>query len=430
MGLLSRRRRWALAVLLLLAITAGLAACGGSDNSNTTGSTTKAASGPTTITWWDYFGYSPEGNNAINGMIAAYEKSHPGVKIKRTSYAYPDFFTKFNQTVATNHTPDIAAMDAGQIPSYAAQGALQDMTKYVSNWPVKSQFFPQVLDQVTVQDKTYGVPFRSNSIVLWYNKDLFKQAGISTPPQTWDELRADAKKLTNGQHSGICFPATKDEVGAFMFESFLWQSGSDLQKIGDPASVNALNYVNTLVNVDKSAPKSVLQWSWDDIAAQFTSGKCATMMNGPWVYGAVDSGKKVKNWGVAKLPTGPAGGSAPLGGEAWVIGKSAKNPDAVWKLIQWLSDNNNSFKPIMSGLQSFIVRKDQQGLAGADWSSIVPVVSEQVKIARARSAYGTNYNQISTAVQNMEQAVLTGQTPAKDAASQASGQIKPLLPQG
>jgi ABC-type glycerol-3-phosphate transport system substrate-binding protein len=154
------------------------------------------------------------------------------------------------------------------------------------------------------------------------------------------------------------------------------------------------------------------------------------MMNGPWVYGAVDSGKKVKNWGVAKLPTGPAGGSAPLGGEAWVIGKSAKNPDAVWKLIQWLSDNNNSFKPIMSGLQSFIVRKDQQGLAGADWSSIVPVVSEQVKIARARSAYGTNYNQISTAVQNMEQAVLTGQTPAKDAASQASGQIKPLLPQG
>ena len=74
--------------------------------------------------------------------------------------------------------------------------------------------------------------------------------------------------------------------------------------------------------------------------------------------------------------------------------------------------------------------KDQQGLDGANWSSIVPVVSDQVKVARSRAGYGTKYNQISTAVQNMEQAVLTGQTPAKDAASQAAGEIKPLLPQG
>jgi len=429
MGQLSRHWGRVLAVAVFVVALAGLAACGGGGNDNkssTTGKSTSAA----TITWWDYFGYSDAGNQAINGMIAAYEKSHPGVKIKRTSYAYPDFFTKFNQTVATNATPDIAAMDAGQIPSYAAQGALQDMTKYTSGWPVTKQFFPQVLEQVTVDNKTYGVPFRSNSIVLWYNKDAFKAAGISTPPQTWDELRADAKKLTNGEHSGICFPATKDETGTFMFLSFLWQSGSDLQKIGDAGSVSALNYVNTLVNVDKSAPKSVLQWTWDDIAAQFTSGKCATMINGPWVYQAVDTGKKVTHWGVAKLPAGPAGAASPLGGEAWVIGKSAKNPDAVWKLIQWLGDNQNSFKPIMSGLQSFIVRKDQQGLDGANWSSIVPVVSDQVKVARSRAGYGTKYNQISTAVQNMEQSVLTGQTPAKDAASQAAGEIKPLLPQG
>jgi hypothetical protein len=53
-----------------------------------------------------------------------------------------------------------------------------------------------------------------------------------------------------------------------------------------------------------------------------------------------------------------------------------------------------------------------------------------VKVARSRARYGTKYNQISTAVQNMEQSVLTGQTPAKDAASQAAGEIKPLLPQG
>ena len=86
MGQHARHRSRALATALLVAALASIAACGGGDDKSTS-TNAKNASGATTITWWDYFGYSDAGNQAINGMIAAYEKSHPGVKIKRTSYA-------------------------------------------------------------------------------------------------------------------------------------------------------------------------------------------------------------------------------------------------------------------------------------------------------------------------------------------------------
>jgi multiple sugar transport system substrate-binding protein len=409
---------------LAVCVTLGAVAVAAAGVAGTTSRAAPAAN--VTLTWWDYFGYSKSGNAAMNGLISAYEKSHPGVTIKRTSYAYPDLFTKLNQAIATNHTPDIIALDAGTLPSYSAQHAVVDLTKYTRNWPTMNQFFPGVRGEVTVNGHVYGVPFRANSTVLWYNKDLLAEAGISSPPATWDELRADAKKLTSGSHSGFCFPATKDETGMFAFYGFLWGAGSDIEKIGDAASVKALTFVNDLVNTDHSAPPSVLQWSWDDIGAQFVNGGCAMMINGPWEYAAVSAAKF--KWGVALLPKGAAGRPSPLGGEAWVIGKSSKNVPQVWNLIQWLSVNKNSFKPIMSGVQSFPVRKDQKGLAGANWSSIVPIVSQQVTFARSRARYGTKYNQISSALQQMEQDVLTQAKSPADAAAAARKVVLPLLP--
>jgi ABC-type glycerol-3-phosphate transport system substrate-binding protein len=84
----------------------------------------------------------------------------------------------------------------------------------------------------------------------------------------------------------------------------------------------------------------------------------------------------------------------------------------------------------MSGLQSFPVRKDQRGLAGGDWSPIVPVVSKQVKVARSLARYGKQYGQIATAAETMEQEVLTGAKPPQEAANEAKAAIQPLLPQG
>lgn len=415
-----RRTVLALAVVALLGlVTAG---CGGDDDQES-----QQAGGKVTLSWWDYFGYSPESDAAMKDLIERYEAANPDVTIKRTAVAYPDFFTKLNQAVSSRKVPDILAIDQGTIPSYAAQGAFADLTQYTADWPTMDEFLPTVAETVEVDGKTYGVPFRSNALVLWFNQELLEEAGVGGPPKDWDELREQAKALTSSEHSGLCFPGNKTEASTFIYLTFLWGAGGDLEQLGDAGSVQALEYVSSLMS-DGSVPKSVVQWSWEDLASQFASGNCAMMIAGPWVYGAVDKAKF--KWDVAEVPAGPSGENpTPLGGEAWTVGATSKNVEAAWKLIEWLSEPENSAKQILEGTQSFPNRPDLEDHPAAEWSDIVPTVSSAIESARSRVKYGPKYNNISTIVANMFQQVLTGQRSPQEAADEAKAQIQPLLPQ-
>jgi multiple sugar transport system substrate-binding protein len=417
---LSRRRNTLAAAALAGVVALTLAACGSSGSS---GGTTK--NGVTTLTWWDYFGYSPQADGAVKSLIDKYQSSHPDVKITRTSIGFADFHTKLVQSAATGHFPDIAAIDNADVPVFASQGALADMTKYFEAWSQKDQYLPAVLASTKYNGKDYGIPFRSNTTALWYNQDAFTEAGISAPPANWDELRADAKKLTTPKHSGICFSAAPTDEGTFTFLPMLWQAGGDVQKLDDPATVAALNYVKDLVVTDKSAPASVLQWGQSDVGDQFGSGQCAMMFNGPWVLGSAKKGGF--KFATAPWPAGPSGTASPLGGEVWAVSKSVKDTAKVWDVLSWMADPKNSTTEIGTGLSSIPNRKDTASDKAWQWDTTVTTFATQMGSAHARGTYGPNYSKISTAINTMEQAVLAKGTDPQAAASAAAATVKPLL---
>jgi multiple sugar transport system substrate-binding protein len=415
----SRGRRACAAALAAGVLVLGLAACGSSDSSSQT------KDGVTTLTWWDYFGYSPQSDSAVKTLIDKYQAGHPKVKIQRTSVGFADFHTKLVQAAATGHFPDIAAIDNADVPVFASQGALADMSKYLEAWPQKDQYLPAVLQSTKYDGKDYGIPFRSNTTALWYNQDAFTEAGITVPPATWDELRADAKKLTTPKHSGICFAAAATDEGTFTFLPMLWQAGGDVKSIGDAASVAALNYVKNLVVVDKSAPQSVLQWGQSDVGDQFGSGQCAMMFNGPWVLGSAKKGGFT--FATAPWPAGPAGTASPLGGEVWAVSKQVKDLSTVWDVLSWMGDPKNSATEIGTGLSSIPNRKDTVSDKAWQWDPTVSTFASQMSSAHARGVYGPNYAQISQAISGMEQQVLAQGKDPQAAASAAATTIKPLL---
>jgi multiple sugar transport system substrate-binding protein len=282
-----------------------------------------------------------------------------------------------------------------------------------------------VLRSVSVGSKYFGVPFRSNTSALWYNKADFQQAGITSPPTTWADFVADAKKLTSGKRSGFCFSAAANDEGTFTFLPVLWQSGGDVPTIGDQHSQAALNLLNTMVNIDHSAPRSVLQWGQSDVADQFGTGLCAMMVNGPYALPSVQ--KASFQWGVAPWPAGPSGTAAPLGGEALVVGQDSQNVDAAVAFAQWLSDPGNDRDQLTNGLGSIPNRKDTIDDPAWDWQPMVKVFAQQMATARPRGVYGAQYQQISTAISTMMQQVLSGQANAATAAQRAGATIKPLL---
>ena len=411
------RRRPLLPGLIAMAVALALAACGQS--------TSDSSAGKVTLTWWDYFDYSPHASQAVTRLLEKYHAAYPEIEIKRTAIKFADFRARLTEAASSGQFPDVAAIDNADIPVLAAKDALADLTSRMRAWQGRVTFLDGVQRSVQVGDREYGIPFRSNTTALWYNKNLFASAGLNEPPATWDELRAAAKKLTTEAHAGFCFTAAPTEEGTFTLLPLIWQAGGDASTVGDQASVDALNLVNALVNEDKSAPKSVLGWGQSEVGEEFTAGRCAMMVNGPWVLPAV--AKAGFDFGVAPWPAGRNGTASPLGGEVLAVGKRTKHLDAAWQLTTWLADPANNLNELYRGLCGIPNRTSTVDDPAWAWHPVVTAFARQLHTARPRTGYGPRYPEISQALATMQQQVLADRRNPADAAAEASGKIKALL---
>jgi len=425
-GSRSERRRWRATWLVALAMLAAsmlLAACGGGDD-NSSSSSTSGSSGKqsATIQWWDSYGNIPERNKALQEVFDQI-RADTGVTVKRTTFEYGEFRDKLVQAAATGQFPDIAFVDQGDVPIYADQGIISDVTDKVNAWDGKDQILPNILEAVHYKDRYWGVPFLTNATAMFYNVEQFRAAGIAQPPTTWDELSADAKKLTRGSTSGFCFAANANEEGSSVFEPFLWQAGGDVPTIGDQASIDALDFVNSFVK-DGTAPKSILSWGQNDIANQFIARNCSMMVNGPWELGALAEQARF-DWDVAPMPRGAQAASS-LGGEQLVISKNA-DMDAAWTVAEQVLDPAVIGRVAIS-LGGLPNRKDTESDPAWTTGKGRQAFADSVQYARPRSVYGPKYNQISEQIWTMVQNVLSGTKSSADAAKEAGTAIQPLLP--
>lgn len=410
---------WATIAIVAVASLLAVVGCGGDDDE---GSGEKGSKEPVTLTWWDYYGDLEETNNLLNKAARQYEKEHPNVTIKRTTFGFADLKPKIIQAAATNELPDILIVDNPDHQSLADQGALADLTDKVSDWEDRDAYFDGPWQSTQYEDKNYGVPFESNATGLFYNRDLFRTAGIKDPPKTWEELRTTARGLTDGRTAGFCFSANADEEGTFTFLPFLWQAGGDVQTIGDEPSIKALTFWDQLVNQDGSAPSQVVSWGQGDVFNRFIAGRCAMMINGPWQLDPLETDPPGFGWGVAPWPSDAESASI-LGGENWAVGAN-QDVDAAWEVIDWMSDPDHVRAPLRSvGLPNREDMADDEAWSDPQTSVFV----DQVEIARPR-AYGARYPEISEEINRMYQQVLTGEATPNEAAKQASEAIGPLLP--
>jgi multiple sugar transport system substrate-binding protein len=417
-------------VSLLMALL--LAACGSTQSEQVTAVETvtvevekeAAVEEVIVLEWWDY--YSNETSNAATeDMIARLEAALPHIKIERTSLSSGDLRAKVIQAAATNTMPDIVIIDNPDHQSMADQGAFEDITALVADWPDKDQYFDGPWASTVYLGKNYGVPLVSNATAFFYNKDLLASAGYDSPPETWDELREIAAAVSEDERVGFCFSAKPTEEGTFTMLPFLWGNGGDIPTIGDEASIGMLNYLDTLVNVDKSVPASVLSFSQGDAKDLFAAGQCAMMINGPWQIPSLEANEQIDfEWDISAWPYNVQPTSI-LGGENFAIGSGA-NVEAAWEVITWATQPEN-LVPYLKLRGVFANRADAAADPYFTDDPIRALFSQQVSVAKARS-YGPGYPQMSEQIMTMVHGVLTGAQTPEEAVQDASAIITPLLP--
>jgi ABC-type glycerol-3-phosphate transport system substrate-binding protein len=270
-----------------------------------------------------------------------------GISVKWIEVPHDNMHERFlTESIGGGGGVDVFQADQPWVAEFASAGYLEPLDSRVDQADLKD-FLPVALDTLTYKQKLYGLPYIVHNSVLYYRKDLFAKAGISTPPTTWDDYRAAAKKLTDagsGVYGTVVEGKNGVEPGA-KFMDILQQAGGqildDQGKVvfDSPAAVEAFQFMLAIQYDDKSSPPGAPGFDNGDTANLFTQGKLAMIPNWPYLYGlAADpkGSKVVDQYAVVKQP-GKVSQSAEVFSWGYAIASGSKKKDEAFQFLKWAS---------------------------------------------------------------------------------------------
>jgi multiple sugar transport system substrate-binding protein len=399
------RRAAVAAAALLLALTA----CGGGGGGSA-GSPDPVKS----LRVLDYYTNEPDKSIYTKVLNACGEAN--GVTIRREAVPGDMLIQKVLQQSSSRMLPDVLMVDNPDLQQIAATGALAPLDEFGQS---AEGYANGVVDASSYRGRLYGLQPVTNTIGLFYNKDILDKTGV-TPPTTWAELRTAATQLTSGKQYGIAFAAPANYEGTWQFLPFMWSNGGDEKNIATPQTAAALQLLVDLVK-DGSASRSVLVWTQADVNDQFKAGNAAMMINGPWQFPVLNEETSL-HYDVVPIPAPKAGVTvvAPLGGETWTVpqtGDTARQQKAAM-LVQCINSDENQLL-LARERQTVPTKTALQGKFVAAHPSM-KTFSELVANARARtSELGPEWPKAATKIYTAEQVALTGQAAPAEALERA-----------
>lgn len=253
-------------------------------------------------------------------LADAYEAEHSGVKIDVTVYSWNDVDRKVKQMVAAGHAPDMA--QTGTYANYAAAGKLYDVSDLLSI-PVQGDFVSQLAEAGQWQHTQYGMPFAASTRMLFYNKTLFTEAGL-TPPTTWSELASDAEALKAlGVKYPYALPLGPEEAQAETMQWLIGGGGGYTDGIGGYSLASAQNVrtftwlKNALVGKGLTGPVAPGELNRADAFAAFADGQVGMLDGHPTLVRQAE--KKGVKFGTVPMPGRTAQNAASLGVTDWMM---------------------------------------------------------------------------------------------------------------
>lgn len=417
-----------------------LSACSGG---SVTGNSSGDSSGKTQLTMW--WSYTADSAVAAQKLVDEYNNSQSKVTITAQFAAASDQFdSKLINAIKNKQGPDIVLGDG--TPQTTAQvvatGSVVQLDSYLESSKTlkKSNFTEGMLSTGTFNGKVYTLPTDIGDYAFVYNKQMFKDAGITDTPTTWAELVEDAKKLTKGTSQyGIYLPISSGEWPVFTWQSMLWGNGGEFLNaentkvlFNSDAGVQALTAWVDLIKSGVAYPQSLFSSTNNGGTAALTAKKVAIAYDGAYNLSILDSALGKENVGVFAVP-GIKTPAMNLGTDnSYILKSTAEKEAAAWAFLEhWLSPAVHAKWCI----QSSYFPANQETSSDPTWKKFMAdnprtaVFVSELKYAKARPSI-TAYGQISDAVsQALTSAMMQKSTP-KAALDQAAKTAQAVLDKG
>ena len=327
-----------LAALLLAALCAGAAPV--------------AAQAPVGLTFYYPVAVGGPVTKIVDGLAADFEKENPGIRVKPI-YAgtYQETIVKVLTALKSGEPPQMSVLLSTDMFTLIDEDAIvpfDEMATSAEDRAWLKSFFPAFMLNSQTGGKTWGIPFQRSTIVLYWNKEAFKEAGLdpNKPPATWAEQVEYARKLTrrdaggNVSQWGLEVPSSGFPY--WLFQGFTTQNDVLLMNqagnetyYDKPAVVQALQYWVDLSAKHKVMPEGTVEWG--TLRQQFTEGKTAMMWHTTGNLTAVRTSAKFP-FGVAMLPASKQRGSPTGGGNFYLFKKTTpEERKAALAFVKWMT---------------------------------------------------------------------------------------------
>jgi arabinogalactan oligomer/maltooligosaccharide transport system substrate-binding protein len=419
-------RRGIAAIALVSALAVSATACGGNDSGDTGNKSSGELSG--TVTWWDTSTVGSE-DKVFKKLAEDFTKLHPKVTVKYVNVPFGEAQNKFkNAAQSGSGAPDVIRSEVAWTPEFADLGYLAPLDGTAA-LKEEDDFLKQAAASTEYNGKTYAVPQVIDSMGIFYNKKIFKEAGVEVP-KTIDELKTVSATIKDKTGKTGLYLRGDD---AYWFLSFLYGEGGDLVDaknkkvtVDDAAGVRAMKTVKDLV--DSKAAITDATNGWDNMQAAFKDGKVAMIINGPWAVSDTYTGKEFAdkaNLGIAPVPAGSAGQGAPQGGHNLAVYAGSKNLDASYAFTEYMTSAESQAK-VAKELSLLPTRNSVYSQPGVASNEIVnffrPVVDKAVErpwIPETGSLFAPLVTEYTK--------VLTGQTTPEKGAKATADEYRKLL---
>lgn len=395
-------------VVMAAAMTMGLLA----------GGVTVSAAEAEDITLWYY--WENEGHQkALGEMIEKYNSGQSDYKLTAKYVPFADFKKQLSIGASASELPDLVLLDSPDHASYASMGIFADVTEKFD----VSNYYEGPVASCTIDDVLYGVPFGCNCLGLYYNTDMLEAAGIAEAPQTWDDLKAAAEKLTTDKVSGLAFCSLQNEEGTFNFLPWLWSTGASSYEMNTEGGIKALTYIKDLVDSGVMS-KECINWTQGDVMNQFISGNVAMMVNGPWQIPTMRQEAPDLKWDVTLIPK-DAEFASDIGGENYAV-IAGGNEDGALNFLEFATQEEQvSFMMNTMGYIS-ADKAIAETQFSAEEDAVYKKFVEQMEYAHARGPLA-EWPEVSDAISLAFNEVMTGSSSPEDAAAAAQATIDGIV---
>jgi multiple sugar transport system substrate-binding protein len=361
-------------VIVLAAFGLLAAACtAGTEDQGTAPAPLETGSGashdPVTISMWIPFGGAEA--DKVLPVFDMFEQEYPWITVD-IHKGFGENDDKVLAAISSGNPPDaVMSWSLDSVGKFCESGAWQDLTPYIQQSNLDTSIFPESVTRYT----SYGgsqcaMPFLTDAMGLYYNKDLLEKAGYTEPPTTMSELTDMAKKLTEFNPDGSIkvagfvpwfgyYEFTPLELAIIFGADYYNEDGTRAAISSDPQWAELFQWQKDLVdfygedNLKKFVAGAGNEWTAGN---DFQHGRVAMMFDGEWRVAMIEDYAPNLNYGTAPYPA-PDGqedqyGIGRVGGTIIGIPRGSPHPAEAWALVQYLASNTDALVAMTNAIRN------------------------------------------------------------------------------